>query len=140
MVDVLTKKQRSYNMSMIKAKDTTPEIALRKLLYAHGVRGYRTHYNLPGKPDIVFPKKKVAVFVDGCFWHKCPRCFIKPKTNISFWTDKIASNIRRDTIVNTELGQKGWKVVRIWEHEVRRDLNRCYLKIYKELTKRAAYK
>lgn len=119
MADVLTKKQRSYNMSMIKAKDTKPELILRKLLSAHGIRGYRSHYKLTGKPDIVFPKRKIAVFIDGCFWHKCPRCFIKPETNRKFWKNKIESNVRRDRLVNSEFKKKGWKVLRIWEHELK---------------------
>ena len=119
MADVLTKEQRSYNMSMIKAKNTRPEIVLRKLLSSHGIRGYRIHYKLTGKPDIVFPKKKIAVFIDGCFWHKCHECFVKPETNRGFWNKKIDSNVKRDRIVNLELKEKGWKVIRIWEHEIK---------------------
>lgn len=121
MTDVLTKEQRSYNMSMIRGKNTKPEIALRKLLFASGLRGYRLHYRLPGKPDIVFPKGKTAVFIDGCFWHKCPRCFMEPGTNREFWKKKIESNVKRDKIVNAELRKKEWKVLRIWEHEMRNE-------------------
>lgn len=135
MADVLTKEQRSYNMSMIKGKDTKPEIALRKLLFSRGLRGYRVHYSLPGKPDIVFPKSKIAVFIDGCFWHKCPKCFIKPATNKKFWKKKIESNVKRDRVVNTELRKKGWKVLRIWEHEIRKDLNKYCIRICRELAK-----
>lgn len=137
MADILTKEQRSYTMSMIKGKDTKPEIALRKLLFASGLRGYRIHYSLPGKPDIVFPKSKIAVFIDGCFWHKCPKCSIKnPTTNKKYWRKKIESNIKRDKVVNAELRRRGWKVMRIWEHEITKSLNKCYLRINKELTKR----
>jgi len=118
MTDVLTKKQRSYNMSMIRAKNTQPEIRLRKILSASGLRGYRFHYKLLGKPDIVFPKKRIAIFIDGCFWHKCPRCFIKPETNKRFWKQKIDSNIKRDRLVNARLKKEGWIVLRIWEHEI----------------------
>lgn len=121
MADVLTKKQRSYCMSQIKGKDTQPEIILRKALSSAGLKGYRLHYKLIGKPDIVFPKKKIAIFIDGCFWHKCPKCFISPETNKSFWRKKIDSNVRRDGIVNSELKSKGWKVIRIWEHELRKE-------------------
>ncbi|MGD0336334.1 MAG: very short patch repair endonuclease [Candidatus Omnitrophota bacterium] len=120
MTDVLTKKQRSYCMSQIRARDTQPEIILRKAISSAGISGYRLNYRLLGKPDIVFPKRKIAVFIDGCFWHKCPRCFIKPDTNKKFWNEKIASNVKRDKIVNTELKRKGWKVLRIWEHELRK--------------------
>jgi len=133
MADVLTKEQRSYNMSMIKAKNTRPEIVLRKLLSSHGIRGYRIHYKLTGKPDIVFPKKKIAVFIDGCFWHKCPRCFVKPQTNKGFWKEKINSNVERDKIVNKKLKKMGWKIIRIWEHELRKNLNKSYLKLFKEI-------
>lgn len=118
MADVLTRKQRSYCMSQIKGKDTQPEIILRKALSSAGLKGYRLHYKLPGRPDIVFPKKKITVFIDGCFWHKCPKCFIKPETNKSFWNKKIDTNVKRDGIVNSELKEKGWKVIRIWEHEL----------------------
>ncbi len=121
MTDVLTKKQRSYNMSMIRASNTQPEIRLRKMLSASELKGYRLHYKLTGKPDIVFPRKKIAIFIDGCFWHKCPRCFIKPRTNIKFWKEKIESNVKRDKVVNRELMKKGWKVLRIWEHEMRNE-------------------
>lgn len=105
-------------MSQIKGKDTQPEIILRKALSSAGLKGYRLHYKLPGRPDIVFPKKKITVFIDGCFWHKCPKCFIKPETNKSFWNKKIDTNVKRDGIVNSELKEKGWKVIRIWEHEL----------------------
>jgi len=103
MTDILTKKQRSYNMSMIKGKNTKPEITLRKILCANGLRGYRVHYTLPGRPDIAFSKRKIAIFIDGCFWHKCPQCFIRPSTNKAFWSKKIGSNVKRDRIVNAEL-------------------------------------
>ncbi len=119
MVDVLTKKQRSYNMSMIRARNTQPEIRLREMLSAGGLRGYRLHYKLMGKPDIVFPRRKIAVFIDGCFWHKCPRCFVKPATNRKFWREKIDSNVARDKVVTTKLKKEGWKVLRIWEHELK---------------------
>jgi len=118
MIDVLTKKQRSYCMSRIRSKDTQPEIFLRKAISSAGVKGYRLHYKLSGRPDIVFPRKKIAVFIDGCFWHKCPKCFVKPKTNVRFWNRKIESNVKRDRAVNTRLKRDGWTVIRIWEHEI----------------------
>lgn len=119
MTDVLTKKQRSYCMSRIRNRGTQPELLLRKALSKAGIKGYRLNYRLTGKPDIVFPKIKIAIFIDGCFWHKCPACFIKPGTNRGFWNKKIASNLKRDKIVSVKLKEKGWQVIRIWEHELK---------------------
>ncbi len=121
MADVLTPDQRKHNMSRIRAKNTGPEVRLRKRLYAAGVRGYRIHYNLPGKPDIVFTKKRIIIFIDGCFWHKCPVCFQEPETRKEFWLKKIQSNIDRDKRVNEQLEKDGWKIIRIWEHEIRKE-------------------
>ena len=121
MPDVLTQEQRKYNMSRIRAKNTGPEIKLRKLLFARGIRGYRIHFNLPGKPDIVFTRKKIAVFIDGCFWHKCPVCYQEPETRKEFWMKKIQSNIDRDKKVDKQLKSDGWTVIRIWEHEIKKE-------------------
>ena len=132
----MTREQRSFNMSRIRGRDTGPEVLLRKLLFANGLRGYRVKSRLFGKPDIVFPRYRVAVFVDGCFWHKCPVCFIKPETNRKFWEDKIGGNIKRDKAVNEKLAQEGYKVVRFWEHEIRSNLNKCYLRVHKELVRK----
>jgi len=121
MTDVLTPAQRKLNMSRIRGKDTGPEIKLRQLLWSNGIKGYRLHYNLPGKPDIVFTKKKIVIFIDGCFWHKCPLCFQEPETRKEFWMNKIQSNVYRD-MKNTELLQNdGWTVLRFWEHEIRKN-------------------
>lgn len=122
MTDVLNKNQRSYNMSQIKAKNTSPEVKLRKALYQNGLRGYKIHYSLYGKPDVVFTKYKLAVFIDGCFWHKCPKCFIKPKTRTDFWMKKIENNKQRDEIVNKKLSNEGWIVLRYWEHMIEKNL------------------
>jgi len=108
-------------MSRIRGKNTGPEVKLRKMLFAAGVRGYRIYYKLPGKPDIVFTKKKIAIFVDGCFWHKCPVCFQEPETRNEFWMKKIQSNVDRAAKVNEQLRADGWKVIRIWEHEIRKE-------------------
>lgn len=116
--DVLTKKQRSYCMSRIRGKDTKPEVQLRKALWRLGYR-YRLASKLPGKPDFTLPRYRIAVFVDGCFWHKCPEHFILPKNNRQFWYKKISRNVRRDALVNAQLERSGWIVVRIWEHAIR---------------------
>ena len=136
MTDVLTKEQRSYNMSQIRGRDTKPELLLRKYLFSNGLKGYRVRSRLPGKPDIVFTRYKIAVFVDGCFWHRCPRCFVKPTSNITFWEKKIDGNVRRDKEINKTLRKQGWKVIRFWEHEIKKDLQRCYSRIEKEINKK----
>lgn len=117
-------------MSRIQGANTQPELILRRALSAEGIRGYRIHYRVPGRPDIVFPRKRIAVFIDGCFWHKCPRCSIRtPIENRSYWCKKIANNVRRDKSVTARLRKSGWKVIRVWEHEVKRNLNNCCLRI-----------
>lgn len=135
MSDVLTQEQRKFNMSRIKGKNTGPEVKLRKMLYARGLRGYRLHYNLPGKPDIIFTKKKIAVFIDGCFWHKCPICFQEPETRKEFWMKKIQSNVERDEKVNELLKTDGWNVIRFWEHDVRKKPVEIVIKISEILEK-----
>jgi len=136
MTDVHTKKQRSYNMSMIKGKNTEPELILRKLLSSNGIKGYRLNYRLTGKPDIVFSKYRLAIFIDGCFWHKCPKCFIQPENNKEFWKKKIKGNVKRDKTVNKLLKQEGWKVIRIWEHLLKKSPNQVYSRILRILGKR----
>lgn len=133
MTDVLTKEQRTYNMSQIRSKNTKPEITLRKLLFARGIRGYRIHYNLPGKPDIVFTKNKIAIFIDGCFWHKCPICFKEPATRKNFWIEKIDNNVLRDKENSEKLTADGWVVFRFWEHEIRKNPEDVVEKILKKL-------
>jgi len=135
MADVLTPDQRKYNMSRIKAKNTGPEAKIRKMLSAENIRGYRLHYNLPGKPDMVFIKKRIAIFIDGCFWHKCPVDFQEPETRKEFWMKKIQSNVDRDKKVNAQLKEDGWTVLRFWEHEVRRNSDDVVRRIAETLEK-----
>jgi len=128
-MDIKTPEERSKNMAAIRCRDTKPELLLRKALFSKGLR-YRIISKLPGKPDIVFPGRKLAIFVDGCFWHCCPKCFKTPDTNPEFWRDKIATNMRRDLEVNNLLIDEGWKVERFWEHEIYQDLDVIVRKIY----------
>lgn len=121
MVDNLTPEQRSLNMSRIKSKDTQPELLLRRALWSKGLR-YRVQYKSEGTPDIAFPKKKVAVFVDGCFWHKCPSCFKEPKSNKKYWKPKLERNLERAKEVNKILESQGWKVLRFYECRIKKDL------------------
>jgi DNA mismatch endonuclease (patch repair protein) len=129
MTDVLTEEQRSFNMSRIRARDTGPELRLRKALFKAGVRGYRLRYRLMGKPDLVFIRKRLAVFIDGCFWHKCPVHFVRPETRTGFWMNKIEGNVARDENVNAKLKEAGWRVLRFWEHEIRENPEKVALAI-----------
>ena len=120
-MDTFTKEQRSLCMSKIRSKDTGPEVAVRKILYSFGYQ-YRLHRkDLPGKPDIVLPKRKIAVFVNGCFWHQHEGCKRKsfPKTNTKYWEYKLNKNISRQKENIKLLEDSGWKVFLIWECEAK---------------------
>jgi DNA mismatch endonuclease, patch repair protein len=136
IMDNLTKNQRSHIMSSIKSKNTQPEIALRKELSRLGLEGYRIKSILPGKPDVVFPKYKLVIFLDGCFWHKCPKCFVMPKSNQRFWRDKIRRNVLRDNKVNKTLRKQGYHIIRIREHDARKNIQLCAGRIRKYILKR----
>lgn len=120
-MDVHDKKARSYNMSQIKGKDTKPEKIVRKYLFAQGFRYRKNDKRLPGTPDVVLPKYKTVIFVNGCFWHAHQGCkwFVPPKSNSEFWQKKFAYNIERDEINYKQLRELGWKIVIIWECEIR---------------------
>jgi DNA mismatch endonuclease (patch repair protein) len=133
MTDVLSSEQRKKNMSRIRGKNTGPEKKLRKFLWSQGIRGYRIHFNLPGKPDIVFTKKKIAIFIDGCFWHKCPFDFQEPETRKEFWMKKINSNVERDARNTRQLQEAGWTVMRFWEHDIRKKPDEIIKKIKETL-------
>lgn len=135
MADVLTPEQRHLCMTRVRYKDTKPELRLRKALWAAGLR-YRLSYRLPGHPDLAFPGKQLAVFVDGCFWHGCPLHATFPKTNKQFWDKKLRQNKDRDTWVNEKLASLGWRVVRIWEHEISGDVAPIVERIKSELNRK----
>ena len=122
LMDVHDQKTRSYNMSRVKGKDTKPEEIVRKYLFSQGFRYRKNDTRLPGKPDIVLPKYKTVIFVNGCFWHKHEGCkyFVWPKSNSEFWKEKIESNIVRDKKQYEELKNAGWHVIIVWECELKK--------------------
>jgi len=121
MADIVSKSKRSEIMSKIRSRgNKRTELAMVKLLRANKIAGWRRHYPMFGTPDFVFPKQRVALFVDGCFWHGCPKCFRLPTTNTVFWKRKVEANKSRDKLVNFTLRKRGWKIVRVWEHQLRR--------------------
>lgn len=138
MTDIKTRKERSRNMAAIKGKDTKPEMIVRKYLFSRGLRFRVQVRKLPGTPDLVLSKYKTAIFVNGCFWHGHEGCkyFRLPKSNIEFWKEKIERNIERDKESTQALFDLGWKVVRVWECELRNKANRedTLNKIYNSIT------
>jgi DNA mismatch endonuclease, patch repair protein len=121
VVDHISPERRSWLMSRVRGRHTSPEIRVRRAAHALGLR-FRLHRNdLPGKPDLVFPRHRIALFVHGCFWHRhsqCPKASI-PKTRPDYWNDKFRANVRRDRRVETELLASGWRVITIWECETK---------------------
>lgn len=123
MADKHSKEVRSYNMSRIRSKDTKPEEIVRKYLFSHGFRYRKNDSRYPGKPDIVLPKYRTVIFVNGCFWHKHEGCkyFVWPKSNPEFWRNKIENNVLRDKDNYAKLAKDGWKIIVIWECELKKD-------------------
>lgn len=123
MADVLTPEQRHYNMSRIRGKDTKPEEIVRKYLFSKGLRYRKNDKRYPGHPDIVLPKYKTVVFVHGCFWHMHEGCRYArlPKTNTEFWKEKLSRNRERDKNEQKILREMGWKVLVVWECELKKD-------------------
>lgn len=120
MADVFSKAKRSQIMSRVRGRgNEATELRFVRLLRATGITGWRRGYSLTGKPDITFPKEKVSIFLDGCFWHGCPIHGTCPSTNSRFWRGKLKRNKQRDEDVNRILRSKGWRVLRIWQHELK---------------------
>jgi DNA mismatch endonuclease, patch repair protein len=121
-------------MSANKAKNTKPELILRRALCKNHLSGYRLHWNkAPGHPDISYPGKKIAIFVNGCFWHRCPYCKPSfPKTHVQFWKKKFKNNVARDQRKNKELCDQGWKVIIAWECRIRED-PQIYIRTIRDL-------
>ena len=122
-------------MSANKAKNTKPEITLRKALWSEGHKGYRLNWRkAPGRPDIAYPGKKIAIFVNGCYWHRCPKCNLPlPKTNTDFWKEKFDKNVKRDKKKNDELLSLDWIVLVFWECDIKSNISNSVQKIKKVL-------
>ena len=133
MADKFTKEKRSEIMSKIRSKDTKIEIKLRKALWAAGLRGYRTHYKLPGKPDILFNKKKLIIFTDSSFFHGYNWKVLGKVPPRKYWQKKIRKNMERDKEYNKLLRAQGWRVLRFWDFEIDKSLEKCVKKILKKL-------
>ena len=116
MVDRISKEKRSKIMSAIRSENTIPEVTLRKALWAKGLR-FRVHYGKE-KIDVAFPSRKLAIFVDGCFWHGCSIHSHMPKSHQDYWHPKLRKNMERDKAKNKRLEAEGWKIIRFWEHEI----------------------
>lgn len=122
MTDKISPSHRSWNMSRIKSKNTKPELRLRSFLHNLGFRFRVNRKDLPGKPDIVFRKYKTVIFVHGCFWHRHPNCksASTPKSNTDFWEKKFAANVKRDRKNKEDLERMGWRVIIVWECQIRK--------------------
>ena len=138
MTDFLSRETRSRVMSRIRSRDTTPELTLRRALHAAGARGWRCHVkHLPGKPDLVFTRYKVAVFVDGRFWHGHPDFFTPGKSG-AYWDAKIVRTQERDRLANGGLVADGVRVIRLWDFEVEGDVEHCVARVLDALEAQGA--
>ena len=132
-MDNLTKEQRRNNMRNIRSMNTAPERLIMRELSRRKIYFRKYVNSITGKPDIVFRRKKVIVFVDSDFWHVHPKRFIMPKSNKKYWKAKIEHNIERDKGVNKQLKKDGWKVIRIWEYDIKHNIDKCVKKILKAI-------
>ena len=126
-------------MRAVKSKGgRSTEAKLRAALVSHGIRGWRINADeLPSKPDFVFEKELLAIFVDGCFWHGCPKCYRRPRSNRSYWDAKVTKNIERDRRQRRKLRKFGWSVIRLWEHEFKVDSSAALKRINRSLKRQA---
>jgi len=132
-MDNLTPEQRKKNMSNIRSQNTKPELIIEKELKKRKIYFSRNPKNIFGKPDFIFRRKKIVLFVDSDFWHCHPTRFIKPKSNLEYWEKKIERNISRDKLVNRTLKKEGWKVIRIWEYDIKKKLDTVLNKLIRQL-------
>ncbi len=123
-------------MAGIRSTSTDPELRLARLLRAKSLLFRRNVADLPGTPDVVFFAERLAVFVHGCFWHGCPKCYVRPSLNVAYWTAKLERNRRRDQRVRRRLWRRGWGITTVWECELERDPNRSVARILRALNRR----
>ncbi len=135
MVDNLTPEQRRKTMQRISSTGTKAERMVMDELERRGYKFVRHDKTLIGKPDIVFLEKRLAVFIDSDFWHGNPKRFIMPKTNVEYWEKKLEGNKKRDRKVNRQLRKEGWNILRIWEYDIKHNLEYCIDRILKKLKK-----
>ncbi len=128
MPDTFSPQERSEIMRRVKGKNTSLEMKVRSALHRRGLR-YRLNYPLPGKPDLVFVKARLAIFIDSCFWHGCPQHLRMPHSNEQYWHAKIQRNIERDVRINKLYEDMDWRILRVWEHELKQDFDGCVTKI-----------
>lgn len=134
-MDTVSKQKRSEIMSHVKSKDSKIETLFRKELWQSGFRYRKNSSKYFGKPDIVLPKYKTAIFIDSCFWHGCKKHCRIPTARKKYWTEKIARNAERDKEVSRHYKKLGWKIFRVWEHEMSKNLNKMLKKIYSDINK-----
>ena len=128
-MDRMSKEARSKLMSSIRSRWTKPERKLHNCLKGHKIR-HEMHPKMAGSPDAILKDRRIAIFVDSCFFHKCPKCYTEPQTNRKYWIPKIEANVRRDRRDTRVLRKAGWKVIRIWEHELKKkDIEPCMRKL-----------
>ena len=135
-MDSLSREKRSWNMAQIKSKDTKIEVSVRKYLFAKGFRYRKNDKKLPGKPDMVFPKYKTVIFVNGCFWHMHEGCKYGrlPKSNTEYWKEKLERNVKNDFIHHRQLQDMGWDVIVLWECELKKDFEGIMDRVVLQLT------
>ena len=119
-MDVFSPRERSRIMSRIRSRgNASTELRLVELFRAHKITGWRRNQKILGKPDFIFRQQRLAIFVDGCFWHGCPRCYRRPRSNLKYWDRKVLRNRERDRAVTRRLKRLGWRVLRIWAHQLK---------------------
>lgn len=138
-MDTVSPEVRSRTMRAVKKENTSLERKVRSALHRRGLR-FRLYGDLPGKPDIVFVRARIAVFIDSCFWHGCPLHMRMPKSNQNYWNRKIARNVSRDAETNLAYRRSGWTLMRFWEHDLKEDLEGCASKIEKTVRQKVKAK